>query len=73
MTVKILRKSDRIDLPGLYPSRIVLAQQNRQLITFIARVEGEQEIPVESSIRPAPSRAVADRQFTARIRALEGL
>lgn len=73
MTVKILRKSDRIDLPGLYPSRIVLAQQNRQLITFIARVEGEQEIPVESSIRPAPTIAVANRQFTARVRALEGL
>lgn len=73
MTMRIIKESDVIKLPGLLPTRVGIAKKDGKYLTFTARVRGETEAPIESSIQEAPSMAVAQRQYTSRIRTLEGI
>lgn len=72
MITKIIKRSDIISLPGLAPARIGLAEQDKKYITFAIKVKDGVEEPIPSSIMPAPNMMVAQKQYTNRIRALEG-
>lgn len=69
---RIIKKSDTISLPGLAPARVGLAQTSRGYVTFVIKQENGLEVPIESSIMPAANMMVAQKQYTSRIRALEG-
>ena len=73
MTMKIIKESDIIKLPGLTPARVGIAQHNGKYLTFTAKVVGDRQEPIPSSIMPASTIQVAQKQYAARIRALEGL
>jgi hypothetical protein len=73
MAIKIIKESDIIRLPGLLPARVGIAKRGKEYLTFTARVRGDTEEPIESSMQPAPNMTVAQKQYTARIRILEGL
>lgn len=73
MAIKIIKESDIIRLPGLLPARVGIAKRGNEYLTFTARVRGNREEPIESSIVPAPNFTAAQQQYTARIRILEGL
>ena len=73
MTMRIIKESDIIRLPGLYPTRVGIAERNGKYLTFTTKVKGDREEPIESSILPAPNLFVAQKQYCSRIRTLEGL
>lgn len=73
MTMRIIKESDIIQLPGLLPSRVGIAERDGKYLTFVSRVKGDVEEPVASSILPAPNIWTAQRQYCSRIRTLEGL
>jgi hypothetical protein len=73
MTIRIIKESDIIRLPGLLPTRVGIAEHNGKYLTFTTRIKGDRQEPIESSILPAPNLFVAQRQYCSRIRNLEGI
>lgn len=69
---RIIKKSDTINLPGLAPARVGLAQTSHGYVTFVIKEENGEEVPVPSSIMPAMNMMIAQKQYVSRIRTLEG-